>query len=48
LKPFSPWPSSTRREREVVAALCRPLTDDGVLFADPPPARAIATELRHE
>jgi DNA-binding NarL/FixJ family response regulator len=41
-----PCPRLTRRERDVISALCRPLTEHGVLFADPPPVRTIATELK--
>jgi hypothetical protein len=38
-------PSLTRREHDVIDALCRPFTEGGAAFADAPSLRQLATEL---
>ncbi|MFF5076056.1 hypothetical protein ACFY36_03320 [Actinoplanes sp. NPDC000266] len=43
--PAPPPPALTRRERDVLAALCRPLTAGGRAFPEPPSVRALASEL---
>lgn len=43
--PAPPAPGLTRRERDVLAALCRPLTAAGQAFPEPPSVRELAAAL---
>ncbi|GAA0460544.1 hypothetical protein Ade02nite_14860 [Paractinoplanes deccanensis] len=43
--PAPPVPPLTRRERDVLTALCRPLTAGGQAFPSPPSVRELAAEL---
>ncbi|MEU4693825.1 FHA domain-containing protein [Actinoplanes sp. NPDC023714] len=46
VEPAAPVPPLTRREGDVLTALCRPLTTGGQVFPEPPSVRALAAELR--
>ncbi|MEU4425088.1 FHA domain-containing protein [Actinoplanes sp. NPDC024001] len=45
VEPAPAVPSLTRRERDVLTALCRPLTTGGQAFPEPPSVRELAGEL---
>ncbi|WP_127500539.1 FHA domain-containing protein [Actinoplanes solisilvae] len=45
VEPAPPPPALTRREQDVLAALCRPLTAAGQAFPEPPSVRELAAAL---